>query len=251
VIEANSNWHEDAGNVLVTYHVYVPLHACAAGSAANSAEAGVGVFLAPSATTGTLIARGHRNQLVAAIAPWTTESENEKKSSSSVQLASCIARYEKYVDDDSSAGFGSDQQMGGSWVCVHGPDQHNFNDSLYELSADCNSSSIEDGGAMTCHAYVHLMVTESRIPEWATGYFTLIDSSVANLDHVHKQVLRSPRLMCGWTTVAARHILLVGCIFIVTFFQFLAHSRTDSAIRRAIFVISFCVFNDTPRHMGA
>ncbi len=203
VIETSSNWHEDAGNVLASYHVHVPLHACA-----SSAEEGANVFLAPSATAGTLIASGHSDTLVAAISTWTTESEHEEKKMSSVQLASCIARYMKYVDNGSSAEFG------GSWVCVHGPHQRDFNDSAYELSADCASSSTDSGVGMICQASVHLMVTEARIPQWATGQFSVIRRPIANPDDcVYNQMLRLRRLTCGWMTAVALRISSVRCIF--------------------------------------
>ena len=184
VIEASSDWHEDAGNVLASYRVHVPLHTCA-----SSAEEGTIVFLAPSATAGTLIASGRSDALVAAISTWSTESAHEEKHLSSVQLASCIARYMKYVDNGSSAEIGSDQQFGGSWVCVHGPHQRDFNDSAYELSADCAPSSTDGGVGMICQASLHLMVTESRIPQWATGQLYVIRWSIANTDCVNKQML--------------------------------------------------------------
>jgi hypothetical protein len=170
VVEPSSNWHEDAGNVLASYHVHVPLHACA-----SSAEEEAIVFLAPSATAGTLIASGHGDTLVAAISTWTTESEHEEKKMSSAQLTSCIARYLTYVENgSSSAGIGNDQQFGGSWICVHGLHQRNFNDSPYELTADCVPSSTDGGLGMICQASVHLMVTETRIPQWATGQLFVI-----------------------------------------------------------------------------
>jgi hypothetical protein len=206
VVETSSNWREDAGNVLASYHVHVPLHACA-----SSAEEQAIVFLAPSATAGTLIASGHSDTLVAAISPWTTESEHEEKKMSSVQLTSCIARYMKYVENgSSSAGIGSDQQFGGSWICVHGPHQRDFNDSAYELTADCAPSSTDGGVGMICQASVHLMVTEARIPQWATSQLSVIRWPVANPDCVYKQVLRLRRLTCGWTTAVALRISSVG-----------------------------------------
>jgi hypothetical protein len=168
VIEANDEWLEHAGNVLATYSVHVPLHACAVGTAKGEAEEKMSMFLAPSATTGTLVATA-AGGLVAAISPWTMEAVHEMGFSSSVQLMSCIAKRVPDVADSLSLDCSRNSSGCSSWAC---DDDRNVSrdeeDAKYDLSAECVYTSHEND--IMCHLTVDFIVAATIIPKWAEGF---------------------------------------------------------------------------------
>jgi hypothetical protein len=163
VIEASSNWREVAGNILANHHVHIPHHACVAKPAAAE---GMPVFLAPSSTTGTLIATGRFNDLVAAVAPWTMESGSSSSAfNSSVQLTSCVARRVTNAFDGASAAKSFVSDDTGWWVC----DADDSFDLPRDLSSECASAAVDDYGRLVCHVVVRIIVTAAAIPPWAAG----------------------------------------------------------------------------------
>jgi hypothetical protein len=165
VIEVGNDWREDSGNILVKYHVHVPSHVCVAAVAPGLA-ATVPVFLAPSATAGTLFATGRMGVLAAAVAPWTLEGQDNLMSSS-VKLISCIARQVASASGGrSSVGSGASEY----WACDDVHNQvHELNDATHDFLAECTPSSPGDGGRVLCHLTIHLMVIASELPSWAAG----------------------------------------------------------------------------------
>lgn len=194
VIEANDAWREDSGTVLSKHSVHAPSHVCAVVGSASSAAA-VPVFLAPSATTGTLVATGRMGGLVAAVAPWTLETGQRNALSSSVQLVSCIARHLK-----SSAG-----DNGSSWVCDDGHEHaQSLNHTEHDFLSECASSSSDVAEEAKCHVTVHLIVTAVALPSWAEGFLSLIlDDQFSFADNRCEQVLTLGLSTSGWTMAAA------------------------------------------------
>jgi hypothetical protein len=167
VIEESNGWLEHAGNVLVTYSVHVPLHACAVGTVEGEVEDKMSTFMAPSATTGTLVATA-AGGLVAAISPWTMEAVHDTGFNSSVQLMSCIAKRVPDVADSLSIDCRYNSSGCSSWTC---DDDRNVlldqEDAKYDLSAECVYSSHEKD--IMCHVTVDFIVVATIIPKWAEG----------------------------------------------------------------------------------
>lgn len=171
VIEPRLDWREDGGNVLASYSVHMPPRACAAAGAPGSAAGDTGIFLAPSATTGTLIATGRENRLVAAVAPWTMEAGPERGAGSSVLLVSCLAHRSPSVPRGLSNNDILATGDGAFWICDEDHDvARDMLDSAHDIPSNCEMLALHDHEM--CHATVDLMVTAAIIPKWAAGALT-------------------------------------------------------------------------------
>jgi hypothetical protein len=211
VIEAGNDWREDSGSMLVKYSMHAPSHACvAAGKGSTAATAPV--FLAPSATTGTLFATGRMGVLAAAVAPWTLEAAQDQSLSSSVQFISCIARQIASASDSRSNDISG---ATGSWACDDAHDQvYELKDATHDFSASCASSSPDDAGRVMCHLTIHFMVTASALPPWAAGPILLLylyEPHIFICKMNRRQVLMLPPSTFGWTMVAASLLRMQVC----------------------------------------
>jgi hypothetical protein len=167
VIEQRWDWREDSDNVLANYSVYVPPRACAAAAATGKA----GVFLAPSATTGTLVATGRAGRLVASVSPWTMEAGTEKGAGSSVQLISCMAHRVPLVFDGPSNGSILASGDGASWACDEDRGSaRDVHDYTHDIPSNCEFSSNDDH--VICRVTVDVIVTAADTPKWAAGAAT-------------------------------------------------------------------------------
>jgi hypothetical protein len=155
VIESSNDWREDSGTLL---------------------------FLAPSATTGTLIATGRMGRIVAAVALWTLETGQFNALNSSVQFVSCIARHVVDVSNRSPNIDSNTSVDDSSWVCddnyKHG---HQLNDTTHDFLPECASSSFDDIEHAICHVTIHLMVTARAFPSWAEGSLFYLDSEISTM----------------------------------------------------------------------
>jgi hypothetical protein len=156
--------------VLASYNVNVPSHLCAATTAWADNVTDFKVFLAPSATTGTLVALGRSDSLVAAVAPWTMEPGRGGSSSSSVQLVSCIAHRIPFVNTSTSYESSSSFDDLSAWACADGrSDTHGVHSATLDVPAQCATSLHKDSDHDICHVTVTFMITSFALPTWASG----------------------------------------------------------------------------------
>ncbi len=158
--------------MLASYNVDVPSHLCAATTGWADNVTDVKVFLAPSATTGTVVALGRSDSLVAAVAPWTMEPGRESSSSSSVQLVSCIAHRVSFVAASTSNESSRSFDDLSAWACADGrSDAHGVHGTTLDVPAECATSLHEDSDHVICHVTVTFMVTSFALPAWASGVY--------------------------------------------------------------------------------